>query len=64
MLRNKKEQLKDNKLLDMHNYFCVSISNVEISCKKPLMSVDFGMFAYLFLVSLQQLLDGIQIKHL
>ena len=39
--------IKDNKLLDMQTYFCVSISHVEISCNKLLMSVDFSMFAYL-----------------
>ena len=35
------------KQLTKETYFCVSISHVEISCNKLLMSVNFGMFAYL-----------------
>ena len=42
--------IKDNKLLDTQTYFCVSISHVEISCNKLLISVNFGNFAYLVLI--------------
>ena len=41
---------KDNKLLDTHTYFCVSILHVDISCNKLFISVDFGMFAYLVFI--------------
>ena len=38
----------------MQTYFCVSISHVEIRCNKLLMSVDFGMSAYLVFIIFDQ----------
>jgi len=42
----------------MQTYFCVLISHVEISCNKLILSIDFGMFAYLVFI-----IFGIKVQH-
>ena len=48
--------------LPLKTYFCVSISPIEISCNKLLMSVNLGMFAYLAFIIFVN--DGLEIMPL